>query len=108
MSSSDGAWHGGDDRGPFRGNRTDERHRGVGMLETILRVGVVPVIETDDQGICGVIQNSHSFIHTFLSAVRLPDDKTRSTHRQVKTAAARVPTQESCVRVHQSTPRLVL
>lgn len=85
------------------------RDAGVGgVLETILRVGVVPVTETDDQGICGVIQNSHSFIHTFLSAVRLPNDKTGSTHRQVKTAAAQVPTPESCVHVHQSTPCLVL
>jgi len=67
LSSSEGAQRGRDDGSDHSGVTVQMRDSGLGgVLEATLRIGAVPVIETDNQGICVVIQNSHSFIHSYL------------------------------------------
>lgn len=59
--------------------------------EATLREGTAPVTETDDQGVCGVPQNSRPFTHALLSAGHLPNDDMGSVHRRPNTAAGPFP-----------------
>lgn len=37
------------------------------------RVGAIPVVEIGNQWICGIIQNSHSYIHVYCAPTKLQD-----------------------------------